>query len=196
MLETKRAIKPLLTRQPRNRGERHEDASNGNPEQLQYVALFIVANFMRKYGFQFRLGELRDECVEQDNFSKTSESGKEGVGVTRAFAAIHLDAARGKIRALRQRKEAFAQRSFRQRCELVEKRHNHRRRNEQQEQLKRDDNRRRPKPPVCASQHHKFKHRRGTRKRNNLNPMKTVAPQSPPVAPVHTISFNTSASSG
>src|SRR5436309_8184270 len=121
MLETKRAIKPSLARQPRNGGERHEDASNGNPEQLQYVALFIVANFMRKHGFQFRLGELRDKCVEQDNFSKTSESGEEGVGVARAFAAIHhLDAARWKIGALRQCKEALAQPALRQRRERVE----------------------------------------------------------------------------
>src|SRR5260370_2988343 len=75
MLETKRAIKPLLTRQPRNRGERHEDASNGNPEQLHYVALFVMANLVREHGFQFRLGEMRDKCVEQDDFSNTPEPG-------------------------------------------------------------------------------------------------------------------------
>src|SRR5436309_14219925 len=100
MLETKRAIKPLLTRQPRNRGERHEDASNGNPERLQYVALLIVANFMRRYGFRFRVGGLGGACVDQDNFSKTSAPGKEGVGVPRAFAASHPpDPAGERIRA-------------------------------------------------------------------------------------------------
>src|SRR5437870_12580242 len=110
MLETKRAIKPLLTRQPRNRGERHENASNGNPEQLQYVALLIVANFMRKYGFQFRLGELRDERVEQDNCSKTPERRRAGVGEARPFAGIqHLEGARGEIRRLRQRNDAVGE---------------------------------------------------------------------------------------
>ena len=134
------------------------------PSSFSYVALFVMANFMREHGFQFRLGELRDQCVEQDNFSKTSEPGEEGVGVARAFAAIHhLDAARGKIGALRQCKEALAQRSFRQRCELVEERHDDRRRDEQQEQLKRDNNRRRPKPPVCAGPLDQFQHQRKQR---------------------------------
>ena len=74
------------------------------------MAFFVMPDFMRKHGFQFRLGQLRDKCVEQDDFSKTSEPGEEGVGVTRAFAAIHhLDTAGGKIGPPRQRKEAFAQ---------------------------------------------------------------------------------------
>src|SRR5205823_9925164 len=123
MLETERAIKPLLTRQPRDRGERHKDASDGNAEQLQHVALFVMSNFMREHGFQFRFGELRDESIEQHDFSKTSEPGEEGVRVARAFAAIHcLDAARGKFGALCECKQALAQRSFRQRYELVEER--------------------------------------------------------------------------
>ena len=89
---------------------------------------------MREHGFQFGFGELRDKCVEQNDFSKTSEPGEESVGMARAFTAIHhLDAARGKIGPLRQCKEVLAQRSFRQRCELVEKRHDDRRRDEQQE---------------------------------------------------------------
>src|SRR5207237_8133119 len=113
-LDTKRAIKPRLTRHPTDRGERHEHTSNGNTKQLQYVALFVMADFMRKHRFQFRLVELRDECVEQDDFSKSSEPGKEGVGVARAFAAVHhIDAARGKICALRQSEQAPAQRSLR-----------------------------------------------------------------------------------
>ena len=92
-----------------------------------------MANFMREHRFQFRFRKLRDKCVEQDNFSKTSEPGEEGVGVARTFAAIHhLDAARGKIGALRQRKQAVAQCSFWQPCELIEKRHDDRRSNEQQ----------------------------------------------------------------
>src|SRR4029077_13353170 len=86
MLEAKRLIKPLLTRHPRDRGERHKDGSGGNAEQLQYVTLFIMANFMRKHVFQFRLGELGDESIEQYDFSKTSEPGEEGVGVARASA--------------------------------------------------------------------------------------------------------------
>jgi len=143
MLETKRAIKPSLTRQPRDRGECHKDASDGNAEQLQYVALFVMPNFVCEHGFHFRLGELREECIEQDDFSKTSEPSEEGVRVARAFAAIHyLDAARGKVSALRECKQALAQRSFRQRCELVEERHDDNRRDEQQEQLKRNNNRR------------------------------------------------------
>src|SRR5260370_19115544 len=102
MLETKCTIKPLLTRQPRDDSKRHKHASDGNAEQFQYVALFVMANFMREHRFQFRFGKLRDECVEQDNFSKTSQPGEEGVGWARAFAAIHhFDAARGKIGALR-----------------------------------------------------------------------------------------------
>src|SRR6266513_4592201 len=79
--ETKCAIKPLLTRQPRDDSKRHKHASDGNAEQFQYVALFVMANFMREHRFQFWFGKLRDECFEQDNFSKTSETGEEGVGV-------------------------------------------------------------------------------------------------------------------
>src|SRR5260370_18323845 len=102
ILETKCTIKPLLTRQPRDGSKRTKPASEGNGEQFQYVALFVMANFMREHRFQFRFGKLRDECVEQDNFSKTSEPGEKGVGVARAFAAIHcFDAARGKMGALR-----------------------------------------------------------------------------------------------
>src|SRR5438552_17715985 len=123
MLETKRAIKPLLARQPRDRGERHKDASDGNAEQLHYVALFVMANFMREHRFQFRLGELRNQCVEQDDFSKTSEHGEEGVGVARAFAAIHnVDAARGKLGAPRQCNEALAYPSVRLSRDFVDKR--------------------------------------------------------------------------
>src|SRR5215216_2823996 len=73
MLETERLIKPLLTRQPRDHSKRQKDAGDGKAEQLQHVALFVMANFMCQHGFQFRLGELRDKCVEQDAFSKTSE---------------------------------------------------------------------------------------------------------------------------
>src|SRR5215831_3082520 len=89
VLETKRAIKPLLTREPCDRGERHNHTSDGNAEHLNYVALFVMPNFMREHRFHFRVGELRDECVEQDDFSKSSKPGKEGVGVARALAAIH-----------------------------------------------------------------------------------------------------------
>jgi|SRR6185503_6125199 len=110
-----------------------------------------MADFMREHGFQFWLSELCNQCVEQDDFSKTSEPGEEGVGVARSLAAIHdFNAARWKIGALCKCKKALAQRPFRQRCELVEERHNDRRCDEQQEQLKRDDCRRRPEPPVWA----------------------------------------------
>ena len=71
-----------------------------------------MPDFMRKHGFQFRLGKLGYECVEKDNFAKTSEPGEEGVGVMRPFAAVHyFDAAGWKIGAPRQCKEAFAQAS-------------------------------------------------------------------------------------
>src|SRR6266540_69555 len=130
MLETERVIKPVPTRQPGDRGKRHNNASHGNAKHLDYVALFVMANFMREHGFQLRLGELCDQCVKQDDFSKSSESSEEGVGVSRAFAAIHhLDAARGKTSAPRQHKQPLAQLSFGQRRELVEKRHDDRRRN-------------------------------------------------------------------
>ena len=80
------------------------------PSRLHDVTLFVMADFMRKHGFQFRLGELGYECVEKHNFAKTSEPGEEGVGVTRPFAAVHyFDAARWKIGAPRQCEEAFAQ---------------------------------------------------------------------------------------
>src|SRR5882724_5813818 len=145
MVEAKRAIEPLLVCQPRDRGERHKDSNDRKGKELYYVAFFVMANFMREHGFQLRVGELRDECVEQNDFSKTSEPGEEGVGMARALAAIHcVDTARGKIGALCQCKEALAQRSVWQWREFVEKRHDHCRRDEQQEQLKHNDNRRRP----------------------------------------------------
>ena len=123
-----------------------------------------MPNFMRQHGLQFRLGELRHEGVEQNDFSKTPEPCEERVGVARAFAAIHhFDTARGKVGALCQSKEALAQCSFRQRRELVEQRHDHRRRDEQQEQLKCDDNCRRPKPPRCAGPLNQFQHQRKQR---------------------------------
>src|SRR5438034_11423378 len=79
IFKTKRAIKPLLMRQPRDHRERYKDASNGKPQQLYYVAFFVMTNFMRQHGFQFRLGQLCNECVEQDDLSKTAEPGEEGV---------------------------------------------------------------------------------------------------------------------
>src|SRR5215471_15505398 len=115
MLETKRAIKPLLTCQPSDGGKRYKHASHRQAEQFRYVPLFVMANFVRDHGFQFWLGELRDECIEQDDFSKTSKPGKERVGVARTFAAVHhIDAARGKLGAPRQGEKALAQRSSRQ----------------------------------------------------------------------------------
>ena len=79
---------------------------------------------MREYGFQFRLAELRDKRIKQDDFSKTSEPGEEGIGMARAFTAIHhVNAARRKTGALRQCKEALSQSSLGQRRELVEKGH-------------------------------------------------------------------------
>src|ERR1700747_3084184 len=107
--KTECAIKPLLARQPGDRGESHKHTRDGNAKHLNYVALFVMANFMREDRFQFQFGELIDECVEQNDFSKSSKPGEEGVGVARAFAAIHyLDAACGKMGALRQCKEAVA----------------------------------------------------------------------------------------
>src|SRR5207247_9381452 len=113
MLETKRAIKPSLTRQPRDRGECHKDASYGKAEQLQCVALFVMPNFVCEHGFHFRLGELRDVCVEQDDFSKTSEPSEEGVRVARAFAAInYLDDASEKVTTLRESEQGLEYRSY------------------------------------------------------------------------------------
>src|SRR5207253_10861584 len=102
ILETKRAIKPLLTRQPSDDSKCDKHAGDGNAEQLQYVALLVMANCMREHRFQFPRGKLRDESVEQDNFSKASEPGENGAGVARAFAAIHqFAAARGNVVPLR-----------------------------------------------------------------------------------------------
>ena len=97
------------------------------------MALFIMPNFMCQHGLKFRLGQLRHQRVEQNDFTKTPEPCEEGVRVARAFAAVHqFDAARRKIGALRQRKQAFAQCSLRQWCELVEKGHDDCRSSEQQ----------------------------------------------------------------
>src|SRR4029077_10544205 len=134
--ETKRAIKPVLACQPGGRRERHDDAGDGNAKHLDYMAFFVMTNFMREYGFQLRLGELRDQCVKQDDFSKTSKAGEEGVGVARALTAVHhFNTAHRKMGTVRQCKEALAQLSFGHWRELVEKRHDDRRRDEQQKQL-------------------------------------------------------------
>src|SRR4051794_5143380 len=110
MVETECAIKPLLTRQPGDRRERHKHAENRNAEQLHNVTFFVMPDFMRKHGFQFRLGKLGYECVEKHNLPKTSQPGEEGIGVMRPFAAVHyFDAASWKISAPRQCKQAFAQ---------------------------------------------------------------------------------------
>jgi hypothetical protein len=157
MLEPERAIKPLLTREPCDRSESDKHARHGNAEHFNYVALFVMANFMRKDGFHFRLGELCDQCVEQNDFSKTSEPGEERVGMTRAFAAIHhLDAAGGKTCASRQRKQAFTEGSLGQRGKLVEERHDDRRCDEQHKQLKRDNDCPSPKPPAGAGPFDQF----------------------------------------
>src|SRR5436309_14393274 len=55
MLETNRAIKPSMTRPPRGRGECHKDAGDRNAKQLQYVALFLMPNFVCENGLHFRL---------------------------------------------------------------------------------------------------------------------------------------------
>src|SRR4030095_10404933 len=139
MLETELMTKPRLTRQPRDRRERHKHTSDRDAEHFNYVALFVVAYFMREHGFHLGLAELRDECVEQGDFSKSSESGEEGVGVARAFTAIHhVNATRGKTSAARQCKQPLAQPSFWQRRKFVEKRHDKRRRDKKQKQVKRD----------------------------------------------------------
>jgi hypothetical protein len=124
-------IKPRLPRQPGDGGERRNNAGNGNAKQFHYMALLVMANLMRKDGLYFQLGELRDQCIEQNDFPKTSEPGEEGIGVARAFAAIHhLDAPAGKTRTSRQCKQALAQCSLWQRRKAVEERHDHRRRDE------------------------------------------------------------------
>src|SRR5437899_12057890 len=120
MLKTKRTIEPVLACQPSDRRERHDNAGDGNAEHLNYVALFVMANFMREYGFQLRLGELSDQCVEQHDFSKTCKAGEEGVGVGRAFTAVQdVDAARRQMGRLRLRNEAGAQGSSARRRERV-----------------------------------------------------------------------------
>ena len=68
MIETKRAIEPLLMRQPRDRGECHKDASDRNAEQFQDVTLFVMSNFMREDGFQFRLAELARSVYRRARF--------------------------------------------------------------------------------------------------------------------------------
>src|SRR5207248_3595663 len=119
-----------------------------------------MPDFVCEHRFQFWLGKLGYECVEKDNFAKTSEPGEEGVGVMRPFAAVHyFDAPGWKIGAPRQRKEAFAQGgTLRQRRELVEERHDHRRGDEQQKQLERDYGCRCPNPPIWASPRDQLQH--------------------------------------
>src|SRR6476660_1245343 len=110
IVETECAIKPFLTRPPADHCGANEHADDRNAEQLHDVTFFIVSDFMRKHGFQFRLGKLGDKCVEKDNLAETSEPGEEGVGMTRPLAAVHhFDPAGWKMGAPCQRKEAFAQ---------------------------------------------------------------------------------------
>src|SRR4029079_17877374 len=126
ILETECAIKPFAAREPGDRREANKHAEDRNAEQLHDVTLFVMPDFMRKHGFQLRLAKLREESIEEHNFSEPSEPGKEGVRVTRSFTAVHhFDAASWKIGAQRKRKEALAQRGIlRQRRELVKERHN------------------------------------------------------------------------
>ena len=57
------------------------------------------------------------------NFSKAAEAGEEGVGVARAFAAVHyLDAPGPKASPLRQGQQPLAQAALGERGELVEER--------------------------------------------------------------------------
>ena len=108
-----------------------------------------MPDFMRKHRFQFRLGKLGYQCVEQDDFAKMSEPGEESIGVMRPLAAVHyFDAAGWKICAPRQGEETLAQRALRQRREFVEKWHDHRRGDQQQNQLEHDHDYRCPNPPV------------------------------------------------
>src|SRR6516162_10596994 len=98
IFETECSIKPLLTRQPGDRREADKHAEDRNGEQLHNVTFFVMPDFMRKHGFQFRFGKLGYECIEKDNLAKTSEPGEESVGVTRPFTAVHyFDAAGRKI---------------------------------------------------------------------------------------------------
>src|ERR1051326_3631869 len=59
MLEPNRAIKRLLTREPRNRGESYENTSKRKAQQRCCGTLSIMTNFMREHRLQFRLGKLR-----------------------------------------------------------------------------------------------------------------------------------------
>mgnify|MGYP003694090921 CR=1 FL=1 len=110
--------------------------------------VFVMPDFMRKHRVPVPARQVGLRVCRKGQFSKTSEPGEEGVGVTRPFTAVHyFDAAGWKFSALRQCKEAFAQRALRQRRELVEERHDHHRGDQQQKQLEHDHDRGCPNPP-------------------------------------------------
>ena len=81
---------------------------------------FEVPDFVRQHGFQFRFGQLYEQCVEQHDLSEPAESSEERVRVPRAFAAVHhLDAAGAEPCPIRKPQQAVAQAALRQRREPI-----------------------------------------------------------------------------
>ena len=81
----------------------------------------VVPDFVREHRFQFQLGQLLDQRVEQDDFPETSETGKERVRVARPLAAVHhLNGSGGEPGSFAQAEQAFAQGTLRQRRQFVE----------------------------------------------------------------------------
>ena len=107
-----------------------------------------MADFVREHRFQFRLGQLLDQRVEQHDFPEPPESGEERVRMPRTFAAVHqLDAPGAESGPPRQLEQPFAQAAFRQRREFVEQRQNQNRREHEHQELKREQRGPGPQPP-------------------------------------------------
>src|SRR5262245_6955004 len=96
-----------------------------------------MPDLMREYGFQFRFGQLRHQCIEENDFPEPSEPDEERIRMTRSFAAVHdLDVSGAKASSLRKAEEPFAQSAIGQRREFVEQRKNQHRREHGHEKLK------------------------------------------------------------
>ena len=163
-LHTERRVEPCLLRQPAEQREACEAEREHRDQTLGHVFVFEVAEFMRQHGLDFAGRKFVQQSVEEHHPLGRAEAGEVGIGMGRAFAAVHHEQAFGlKAAARHQTLHARLQGLVGERLELVEQGRDDGRVEHQHKQVEDHPRAPGPEPPQGAGGAHQPQHQRGNR---------------------------------
>lgn len=148
LCEAESLIEPRRIGQQKQGEESGEHAQCREHQCLRDMPQLIVSDLVCEHGFEFIVGELVDQRIEEDDLAKAAEAGEEGVGVRASPAAVHDLNGRGlESGPIGQGEQPFSQGAVGQGGELVEEGQNQNGRQDEHGQLEQEDDTPCPEPP-------------------------------------------------